>query len=160
MNQRPQSEISFGYGIHVQNFAHIHRITEDAFGMAERLHILVHEQVKLLLDIPHILAKVQLLLQRGMHSVRVDGIFALAFGVVECLIGMVDELGLIMDVAAAGGNPGREGKAAEREDFNTFKAAVVELYTQLVNIGPGLLAVIAGHQQGEFFAAVPRSDRA
>ncbi|MNW62206.1 hypothetical protein D3C74_403240 [compost metagenome] len=64
MNKCAQGEIPFGYGVDVQQFADIHSITEDAFGMAEGFHIFVHKQVQLLLDIAYILAEIKLLLQR------------------------------------------------------------------------------------------------
>lgn len=63
MDQRAECEVSFGKGVDFEQLTDIHRIAEYAFGVAEGLHILIHKQVQLLLDVAYILAKVKLLLQ-------------------------------------------------------------------------------------------------
>ncbi|MNY42982.1 hypothetical protein D3C86_1779110 [compost metagenome] len=92
MNECAKGKLSFGEGVQIQQLADVHRIAEDAFGVLEGLQVLVHKQVQLLLNIAYILAEIDILLQQRLAAIGMNEVFALFFGIIERLVGMVYKL--------------------------------------------------------------------
>ena len=60
VNECPEHKIAPLHAVKPKHFADVHGVAEDPFGVLERIHVFIQEQLQLLLDVADVLREVDL----------------------------------------------------------------------------------------------------